>query len=188
MARTSTGPTLSSPARDGFTLIEMLIVIVMIGILAGIVASRLDYTTYRANSIARGVLAELNTAQRTAVSLQNDVRVTTVGGTALRIHEDTDNNGSVNGSERVSYVQLEHNFVFGKGSMSNVPAPADATDLSTVTVVFRRDGTASRAGTFYISSSGADAACKYCRGIAVARATGRTVLYSMVTGSWERKN
>ena len=188
MAPISTGPVQSRSDRDGFTLIEMLIVIIMIGILAGMMASRLDYTSYRANSIARGVLAELNTAQRTAVSLQNDVRVTTVDGTALRIHEDTDNNGSVNGSERVTSVPLEHSFRFGKGSMSDVPAPADPTDLSTVTLVFRRDGTASRAGTFYISSSQADDDCKYCRAVAVARATGRTVLYSMATGSWERKN
>lgn len=175
-------------SRGGFTLVEMLVVVVVIGILAGIAASRLDYTSYRANSIALGVLVELSTAQRTAVTLQSDVRVTTLGGNRLRIHEDTDNNGTVNGSERVTYVPLDHGFKLGQGSISDVPAPADATDLSSITLVFRRDGTASRAGTFYVSSPLADPACKYCRAVSVARATGRTVLYSQATGSWRRKD
>lgn len=177
-----------SRTRLGFTLIEMLIVIIMIGILAGMAASRLDWNRYRADAVARGLLAQISTAQRTAVSLQNDVRITTLTGDRIRIHEDTDNDGSVDSGERVTYAPLEYNFVLGKGSMSNVPAPADPTDLSGVTLVFRRDGTASRAGTFYVGSGSADATCKYCRAIAVARSTGRTVWYSRATGAWVRGN
>lgn len=174
--------------RLGFSLIEMLIVIIMIGILAGIAASRLDWNKYRADSIARGVLAAVSTAQRTAVSLQNDVRITTLSGDRLRIHEDTDNDGTIDGGERVTYATLEYNYRLGKGSVSNVPAPADPTDLSTVTLVFRRDGTASRSGTFYIRAGSTDTACKYCRAVSVARATGRTVYYSRATGAWVRGN
>lgn len=174
-------------ARAGLTLIEMLIVIIMIGILSGIAASRLDWTRYRADSVARGVLAELSRAQRTAVSLQNDLRVT-VTGNVMQFHEDTDNDGTRDGSERVTSLPLEYGFKLGKGSLADVPSPADPTDLGSVTVVFRRDGTASRAGTYYITAPQDDAACKYCRAIAIARATGRTVWYSQATGTWVRGN
>ncbi len=166
----------------------MLIVIVMIGILAGIAGSRLDWNRYRADSIARGVMAGISTAQRTAVSLQSDVRVTTLSADRLRIHEDADNDGTIDSGERVTYLPLEHGYLLGKGSVSNLPAPEDPTDLSTVTLVFRRDGTASRSGTYYIRAGSNDPTCKYCRAIAVARATGRTVMYSRATGAWVRGN
>ncbi len=184
-----TGPkTCAKDTRRGFSLIEMLIVIIMIGLLAGVAASRLDWTRYRADSQARGLLATLNVAQRTAVSLQNDIRVDVPSASALRVHEDTDNDGVVDGSERVTYHQMGDGFRLGKGSMSSTPAPADPTDLATITVVFRRDGTASRAGTYYLSAPQPDATCKYCRAVALARATGRTVYYSRATGSWNRGN
>jgi prepilin-type N-terminal cleavage/methylation domain-containing protein len=180
-------PSPSGP-RSGFSLIEMLIVVIMIGILAGMAVSRLDWNRYRADSVARGLMADISTAQRTAVSLQSDVRVTVLDNRRLRIHEDLDNDGAIDGGERVTYSPLEYNFVIGKGSASNVPSPADPTDLATVTLVFRRDGTASRSGTYYIRSGLPDADCKYCRAIAVARATGRTVWYSRATGAWVRGN
>lgn len=170
------------------SLIEMLIVVVLIGLLAGIAASRLDWNRYRAESVARGVLSSIATAQRTAVSLQTNVRLTTVSGDRLRIHEDANNNGSIDGSERVIFSVLDHGYRLGQGSIEGTPVPADATDLSTVTVVFRRDGSASRGGTFYVSSSNYDPDCKYCRGVAISRSTGRAVSYSRATGAWVRGN
>ncbi|HET9064655.1 MAG TPA: type II secretion system protein [Gemmatimonadales bacterium] len=170
------------------SLIEMMVVVILIGILAGIAASRLDWNRYRAEAIGRGVLSDIATAQRTAVSLQTDVRVSTLSSDRLRIHEDANNNGAIDGGERVTYSVLEHGYQFGRGSIAAVPAPADATDLSTVTLVFRRDGSASRGGTYYVSSTNYDPTCKYCRGIAIARSTGRAVSYSRATGTWVRGN
>jgi type II secretory pathway pseudopilin PulG len=164
----------------------MLVVIVLIGILSGIAASKLDWVRYRADSISRGVLADLAQAQRTAVSLQMDVRVSVVGTDRLRIHEDANNNGAIDGSERVVFAALDHGFQLGQGAMAAVPAPADPTNLTAV--VFRRDGTASRGGTFYVASPLPDATCRYCRAASVARATGRVVWYSMSTGTWVRGN
>jgi len=170
------------------SLIEMMIVVILIGILAGIAASRLDWNRYRAEAVSRGVLSDIATAQRTAVSLQTDVRLTTLSNDRLRIHEDANNNGAVDAGERVVYSVLDHGYQFGQGSIAAVPAPADATDLSGVTVVFRRDGSASRGGTYYISAPSYDPSCKYCRGIAIARSTGRAVSYSRATGAWVRGN
>ncbi len=170
------------------SLIEMMIVVILIGILAGIAASKLDWNRYRAEAVARGALSDISTAQRTAVSLQTDVRITTVSNDRLQIHEDANNNGAIDGTERVTYAVLDHGYQFGQGTIAATPAPADATDLSAVTVVFRRDGSASRGGSYYISSSNYDPTCKYCRGIAISRSTGRAVSYSRATGTWVRGN
>lgn len=173
-------------SRRGVTLFELLIVIVMIGILSGIAASRLDWTKYRADSVGRGVMAELAAAQRLAVSLQEDVRVTVVDSGRLQVHEDADDDGTIGLTERVRMVPLAENFSIGRGTAPDLPSPEDPTDLTLI--VFRRDGTANRSGTIYVHGPGSDPACHHCRAVAIARATGRLVSYSYATGTWKRAN
>ncbi len=168
------------------TLFELLIVVVMIGILVGIAASRLDWGRYRADGVGRGVLAELSAAQRLAVSLQEDVIVTFPDSARMQIHEDQNNDGAVGGDERVRMIVLDHRYKFGRGSMPDTPSPAEPTELTSLT--FRRDGSANRSGTLYVSGPEADAACRHCRAIAINRATGRAVFYSLATGAWSRAN
>lgn len=182
----SPGATSLRGRRHGVTLLEMMIVLVMVGILSSIAASRLDYTKYRADSVARGVLTDLANAQRLAVSLQANVRVTIPDSSRMVIHEDIDNNGSAGGSERVRSLPLEYKFAFSKGTAGDTPSPSDPATLSLV--VFNRDGSANRGGTFYLAGPGSDAGCRHCRAIVVTRATGRVVLYSYATGSWKRAN
>lgn len=179
------GPHTAS--RRGITLIEMLVVVIMIGILAGIMASKLDWGRYRADSVARGLLAALSQAQRTAVSLQTDVRVTVdPGGARVQIHEDANNNAALDAGERVTFSVLGDDYLVGKGSMSGLPAPAEPGELNAL--LFRRDGTASRSGALYLRPTNAGTACKYCRAVSVQRATGRTVAWSHATGSWVRSD
>ncbi len=172
--------------RRGVTLIELLIVIVLIGILSGIAASRLDWTRYRADSVSRGVMAELALAQRRAVSLQEDVHVTIPDNGRMQVHEDANDDGVVESGERVVTYPLDHNFIFGKGSAPDLSLAEDPTALTSLT--FRRDGSANRSGTFYITGPGYDPNCKHCRAVAVSRATGRVTWYSYATGSWLRAN
>lgn len=174
------------PGRHGVTLIELLIVIVMIGILSGIAASRLDWQRYRTDAIAREVITEVSKAQRLAVTLQANVRFVVIDPQRIQIHEDVDNNGAVGSGERVRTVVLDEPARLTKGSTADVPGPSDPTELSTI--VFRRDGSASRGGTIYLTSALPDASCKRCRAISVVRATGRPTLYSMSTGTWRRAN
>jgi type II secretory pathway pseudopilin PulG len=164
----------------------MLIVVTLIGILAAIAGSRLDWTRYRADGVIRGLGAQLSAAQRTAVSLQNDVRVTVPSPNRLRFHEDANNNGVENSGERITQLVLEDGFVLGQDAMSGLPFPADPAELTTF--VFRRDGTSSRSGSLYVSSPRDDPACRYCRAVAIARATGRVVTYSHARGTWVRGN
>jgi len=167
--------------RRGFSLVEMLLVVVILGILTGITAARLDWTRYRADSVSRGVMTQLAQAHRLAVSLQMDVRVTAEPG-RLIIHEDADNNGAVGASERVVVEALEHE----RNGAGAVPAPDDPTELTTL--VFRRDGSASRGGTLYLASALDDPDCSYCRAVSISRATGRVVWYSLAGGAWRRGN
>jgi prepilin-type N-terminal cleavage/methylation domain-containing protein len=169
----------------GFSLIEMLLVVVILGILTSITAARLDWTRYRADSVSRGVMSQLAQAHRLAVSLQMDVRVTAEPGRLL-IHEDADNNGVVGASERVLVEPLEHGFEFERNGADPIPAPDDPTELASL--VFRRDGSASRGGTFYLASGLADPDCSYCRAVSVSRGTGRAVWYTLAGGAWRRGN
>jgi prepilin-type N-terminal cleavage/methylation domain-containing protein len=172
-------------SRRGVSLIELLVVVIMVGILAGIVATKLDWVRYRADSVARGLLAALSQAQRTAVSLQTDVRVTVdPGGERVQIHEDANNNGAIDGNERVTYAALDHDFRIGKGSMTALPAPAEPGELSSL--VFRRDGTASRSGSMYLRNNMSGTGCRYCRAVSIQRATGRPLYWSHASGSWVR--
>lgn len=173
--------------RGGFTLIEMMTVIVMIGLLAGIALSRLDWSGYRAQSVGRSLMADLTQAQRTAVSLQTDVRVSQASNTQLMVVEDANNNGTADAGERVTYSSLETGFEFGLGTGgANLASPASGTPLTAV--VFRRDGTASASGTFYVHGPAVDSVCRYCRAVEITRATGRVAFYSHSTGSWKRAN
>lgn len=174
------------PSRAGITLLEMLIALVMVGILSGIAASRLDWTRYRADSSARGVMTELANAQRLAVSLQANVRVTIPTPDRMLVHEDIDNNGAVGSTERVRSLPLDNHFVFAKSTAGDTPSPSDPTELTVLT--FRRDGSANRSGTFYVSGPGTDTGCRHCRAVVVTRATGRVVLYSNASGGWKRAN
>jgi Tfp pilus assembly protein FimT len=178
-------PTRTAP-RQGLTVVEMLLVIVTIGILAGMALSRLDYTRYRADSESRGVMAALAAAQRSAVLLQNDVRISEPDSLRLQVHEDTDNDGVIDDGERVTYHTLDHSFAFARRTAPDVTSPADPTTITSL--VFHRDGSASRGGTFYLAGPGYDPDCKDCRAVSLTRSTGRPVWYSYATGTWQRAN
>jgi len=177
--------TRCSRSRRGFSLAELLIVISVIGILAAIAASKLDFVRFRADSVGRAAAVDLSKAQRLAVSLQHNVRVVVDGTNRLITHADANNNNVVEANERTSVASLEGTFVWARGAAANLPAPEDPTDLTAIT--FRRDGTASRGGTFYLSSPG-DLTCRYCRAVAIARGTGRSLRYAMIAGTWKREN
>jgi prepilin-type N-terminal cleavage/methylation domain-containing protein len=179
--------------RRGFTLIEALTVIVIIGLMVGMAIPRSGVSTYRANSGAQVVTSTLIYAQRQAISRQADTRVAfDVANNELRIHEDSTNDNIINFNERVTSTPLPEGMTFGRGA-----APARAMGGNTVTftrtqgllpiVVFRRDGTASENGGVYLTTIDGLSVGRTSdvRAVEVARATGRASWYSYATGAWK---
>ncbi|MFZ5623792.1 MAG: pilus assembly FimT family protein [Gemmatimonadota bacterium] len=173
--------------RAGFTLIEMLTVVSVLGILTAIALPRIDWQRYRVNSEIRNVVMALTYAQRLAVSLQHDV-VATVDAPQrrLRIHEDANNNGIVDVNERVTFYKLEQGITFGRPGVPDLPPPAPTNVLTQI--IFRRDGSASSAGVIYLTTqrSLTDSTTADARALEIARATGRAVWYSYASGNWVR--
>lgn len=183
-------------SRGGFTIVELLMVIVVLGILVTIALPRIDIQRFRVNGAVQALGTTMLTAQRQAVTEQHDVIVyfdTT--GQLLRIHSDANNNGAIDAGEHTRPVRLGEGIVFGRG-----PAAAYSgagTGIVNVTrvlgglqaVVFHRDGSASEAASFYITTVTAqrgNTRPQDARALVVERATGRSQWwrYTGAGGTW----
>lgn len=197
-----TRPPVAAPCRRpidhaGFSLIELLIVIVIIGLVTAISIPRIDVDAYRITGTVRSLNSSLMYAERLAITLQHDVRVSIdVLNNRMRIHEDNNNDGNMDAGERITYVNLGENVTFGVGGALPLPFGAATVNLTQAStdglpmIVFRRDGTASENGGFYIIPirSLALGLWKNVRAGEVVRSTGRILWYSYSTNTWQRGN
>lgn len=173
--------------RDGFTLIEMLIIIVMISILAALGLPRLDFMRYRVNADARNVMMTMAYAQRLAVSLQHNVQVTIDPvNRQIRTLEDKNDDGTYSSDERIRGFSLSDGVVFDQNGVPDLPAPAATNVLTQVT--FWRDGSASTSGVIFLNTTRgvANGTNEDSRGLDIVRSTGRTTWYTYTGGSWRR--
>jgi prepilin-type N-terminal cleavage/methylation domain-containing protein len=181
--------------RGGFTLIELVMVLAMIGLIAGIAAPRIDISGYRANTAIQVLGTTVLTAQRQALTQQHDVIVRfDTTNRRLRVHADRNNNGGVDTGEQIRSVPLGDNIVFGRGD-----APARGTLSLPISftqrisgdrsVTFHRDGSASEGGGFYVTTAraaGAGSFPDHTRLVIVERATGRATSYRYFNGTWRK--
>lgn len=171
--------------RDGFTLVELAIVLVIIGVVAGMTIPRLNVSRYRIDAAAMQVRSVMQTAQRTSLTRQYDVIVSvdTVKG-GLRIAEDVNNNGAIELSEWKFWRPP------GEGNRFTVPpigingvvtTAVVGGSLKTVdglpSIIFHRDGSTSSDGEVYIASK-YKGRTDFCL-ITLTRSTGRTELYRL---------
>lgn len=195
------GPNAEWPAesdrcldRGGFTLIEVLSTLVLLGILLALAIPRLDFGYYAVRGAANSASSVLVRAQRRAVQAQHDVVVSfdTIQA-RLRIHDDANNNGAVDAGEVVSWEPLEEGVQLKKG-----PVPALTNGTGAVTfqvvqdgmpgVVFYRNGAASEEGVFYLGPAHQDTLQPRGRDIRagrIQRSTGRLQWYRFANGGWE---
>ena len=180
--------------RRGFTLAEVVIVVVIMGLAAAIAIPQLDTEAYKVNAAVRGVSSKLSSAQRLSVSLQHDVVVAfDAGNNRLRVHEDANNNGAINGSERVTSHPLEDGVTFGRGGAGSHTFGGAAinftrTQGSLPVIIFRRDGSASEYGGFYLITGKSMAAGEdhNVRAAEIVRATGKATFYRYGPSGWTR--
>jgi prepilin-type N-terminal cleavage/methylation domain-containing protein len=179
--------------RTGFTIIELLMVMVIFGMIVAFAAPKIDPTRYRVNSSMQVMGTTMLTVQRQAITQQHDIIVRfDTAQHRLRIHEDRDNDGTIDAGEHERSVQIGEGIVFGRGSapamaMGDGPVEVVRTIGGLPGIVFHRDGSASEAGGFYVTSvrEARDGGHPDdTRAVMVARATGRATWFRYRSDGW----
>ncbi len=180
------------PRANGFTILELLVVMMIAAVLAGFTIPNIDFVNMEMNSAGRQVSMTLARAQRMAVMRQHDVVVAfDTANRRLRVHNDNDNDGVVDNTEIVEFVQLEQAAVFGRGSaparaFGDGPIELVRTQDGMPAITFQRSGSASENGGLYITSvrdAFAGDRPDHARAFEINRATGR-VYYLQHSNGW----
>lgn len=184
--------TTGLPGRGGFTLAEVLFVMIIVGVLTTMMAPMISPARWRADRAAQDLSLSLNAAQRLAVLRQHDVVVTfLLGQQAFQLLQDLNNSGVADDGEELRLVQLPETMGFGQGAATALPQGAGpvtfATGSGDPTLTFHRNGSASSSGAVYLRAvEGADASSAMSvRALTVVRATGEIRCYSYRSGAWE---
>jgi prepilin-type N-terminal cleavage/methylation domain-containing protein len=183
-------------AERGFSLMELLIVLVIIGIMTAVAAPNIDIGRYRVESAMQTTGTLFLAAQRAAITSQHDVIILfDEDDDLIRILRDTDNDGVIDSDEIIRNYPLGENVTFGRGSTPSMPGWSgeaisfDGVIAGLPAVTFHRNGSSSEAGGFYMMSRnlGRNAnASNSTRAIEIDRATGRTSWYRYAAGAWQR--
>jgi Tfp pilus assembly major pilin PilA len=180
-------------SEGGWSLIELVITIGMIGVLAGIALWRLDVARYQVNAGIRSAGLALVAAQREAMVKHYNVVVTfdeAVEG--FHILYDKNNNFIKDAGEITRSVKLDDRVVFGLGGAMPRAFGSGAVDFDRTigglqTLIFYRNGSASYGGGFYLTSRRAMADSRYSddtRALEIERATGRIQWWQYDAGTW----
>ncbi len=182
--------------RAGYSLIELLGVVVLLGILAGIAAPRIDFRRHLVAGAMEVAGTSLLKAQRLAVQGQHNVVVAVdVEGARLRIHADRDNDLRIDAGEPVRYEPLGEGVRVGRGAAPALmpgsgPVSFTREQDGWPALIFYRNGSASEEGGFYLTSARAADSREQAsdaRAVRVERATGRPSWYRYAPPGWKRE-
>jgi prepilin-type N-terminal cleavage/methylation domain-containing protein len=176
----------------GFTMIELLIVVMIVALIAAVAAPRINLTRYKIEGSLMGVNSILFGAQRLAVTRQHDIVIlfsTTTN--MIFVHEDANNNGVRDPGERQRGYPLGEQVQFGLGTATARPMGATAitftqTSQGLPALIFHRTGSASEAKGVYITSLRTGHP-EDTRALEIERSTGRVSWYRFrPPNSWKR--
>ncbi|HZS58553.1 MAG TPA: type II secretion system protein [Gemmatimonadaceae bacterium] len=191
--------------RRGYTLLEIILVVVMIAIITATAMPKVDYQAWRQDAAARAVRGAMMQAQAYAVSSQHNVFVLPdmVHGNKLYVVYDYNDNLALDANEHWIAVPLQDGAIIKQppvalpgGAPANglsVPASTPPIQLtvpgsmttSQVGWVFRSDGAVSSAAQIYIGTSRGLA--KDFRAVSLTQATGRCDWWKLVNNTWVRE-
>lgn len=176
----------------GFTMIELLIVVILVSLIAAFAAPRINLNRYKVEGAMMTVSSTMFGAQRMAVTRQHDVLVLfDVANQMMYVHEDANNNGDRDPGERQRGYPLGEQVVFGLNGAAARPMGSSAITFTKTFqgmpgVVFHRVGSASEARGLYLTSRRANHP-EDTRAIEVERSTGRVSWYRFSPPStWKR--
>lgn len=180
----------------GYTLIELLIAIAMIGILAGIALPRLRVERSQVDAAARTIGMALLTARSEAVARGHHVLVVfDTSNRVVRTVWDLNNNRRVDPGEKSRPFLLGERVSFGRGAGippfdgATAQLPPMLTTGGMPMLVVQRNGALDRAGTLYLTSGrGAAGGGEVdSRAVRIDRATGRPTVYLFAAPEWRRQ-
>jgi len=182
----------AAASRRGFTLVEVLLVLGIVGIIMTIAVPGISPDRWRSDGAVQSVAIAMNAAQRTAVLRQHDVIMTfDMDADVIQVHLDTDNDGSVDSGEATRMIDMPETIGFANSGATELPqgsapiswAPASGDPILT----FYRNGSTSSEGAVYLSPTRGrkKAVATSARAVTVERATGVVRCWSFRNATWE---
>lgn len=177
--------------RGGFTLLELMVVMVIIGILSGIAFIKLDPRRNQADAGIGVVKTVMQQAMRNSVQRQYNIIISfDTAARRLRTVEDKNNNNVADPGERVLWRPLENDMKFATPAAvvtgGLTPGPIVGSRIRTIdampSVIARRDGALSSDLQVFVTSlrgSPGD-----YRAVVVAQPTGRVETYWYTGSVW----
>lgn len=183
------------PHRAGFSLVEVLMIIVIMGMLGAIAFSRVDLSRMQLRSAVQILSTTMVAAQREAITKQHDMILTfDATNRIVRVTWDANNNNLIDVNERRRTVALEDRVRFGRSFTTarwfgSAPINFNRSISGLPALIFHRNGSASGVGGFYLTSARAVTDSRWVmdtRAVEIVRATGRTEWFRYDGTAWKR--
>lgn len=132
----------------GFTLLEFLSILVLLGILSAVVFARLDVNPFRTISFEQELRSAVRFGQKFAIVSGCEVQVTVnAGGYALRVRDDADTDGCLAAGDGFGTFLRKPT-----GGEFNVTAPAGISIGGAAAFIFDRQGRTPSSQNFTIDT------------------------------------